>query len=133
MFFNASIANTISAIKVGYIAKQSLVQVPLCKKTEAVLNKLECLGAVESFSKVVILNKPYAKIRLHYKNGRPAITNLSFVYNKKSRFSFSLGNLRKFQKNTWNTVILTTTHGLLTIQEACAEGVGGFVYIVITI
>ncbi len=127
MFYSNALANTISAINVGYIAKHKYVVLPINKYTQTVLIKFVDAGAIESFyvfKQGVCL---YTKITLAYINGRPAITKIRAVSTGAKRYTVTLKHLVAFSSCEYAYVLLSTSHGILTLREAVGIRCGGMV------
>ncbi len=133
MFYQAALANTISAIKVGYIAKQRFVVIPANRLTLSILTRLVDVGAIESFftyKKGICL---YTKITLAYSMGSPAISNIKLLSKSTKRYSIKVAEAQRLVKTQWSILILSTSFGILTLQEAVDMGIGGIVLIAITV
>lgn len=126
MFFSDALANTLSAIRVGYIARHRAVKVPVTKATKCILAALSSAGAIESFSIAADSKKhEYAMIQLAYINGRPAISRITMVSKKSNRCYISAHGLRQFLLTRRGVLILSTSHGIMLGKEACIKNIGG--------
>ena len=124
MFFSSKIANTLSIIRVGYIAKHRFVKMPVCKYTINILNKLQEVGYIETFYLQVDGVKQSAVVTLSYTAGRPTYANERLLSKASRRVYVSLRGMRQLI-GVGCVVILTTSRGILTAQEAMRLRVGG--------
>ena len=126
MFFSDSLANTVSAINVGYLSKHKFIKIPVNNYMLKILQKLIDVGAIESI-KLDSINdaKRQCIITLAYVNGKPAITYLKIISKKSNRYYAKLTFLKKIQVYQKSVIILSTSHGILTNSECCKHCIGG--------
>jgi len=122
--FSDPIADMLTRIRNGYMAKKTVVAVPHSKMKEAIAavmvnnNFLKAVETTEENKKKTLV------LSLLYLNGRPAVTNIKRiskagrkVYQKKSNLPHVLSGLGK--------AIVSTSVGIMTAAEAKKKSVGG--------
>ena len=123
---NDPIADMLTRIRNGNLAKNRIVQVPLTKVTRNITKVLVAEGLIESFEEL--------------KNGLNSSLLLSLKYNGKERKP-SIEKIQRVSKpglrvysgakkmprilGGFGTLIVSTSRGLMTDQQARKEGVGG--------
>jgi small subunit ribosomal protein S8 len=125
MFFRDGLANTLSAIRVGYIARHSTVSVPTTIFLITVLSSLQDVGAIESFYVETAASKKTAVITLAYINGAPAISDVKQVSKQSNRCYIQARQLRRFMLSRKGTALLSTSFGILSGGNAYLRGIGG--------
>jgi small subunit ribosomal protein S8 len=133
MFFRDSIANTVSAIRVGYLARHTTVILPTTNHVVSVLSKLLECGAISNFKVLESENnKKKVEITLSYINGSPAISGIRLLSKKSNRFYITARALRRQLLTRRCIILLNTSLGVLSGYEACSKNIGGEPIILIT-
>lgn len=130
MFFAAKIANTVSALRVGFIAKHRYVKIRVSKYTTTILNKLQVVGLIETFYIQTIGFKKYAIITLAYIDGRPAYSKIKLISKPSKRYYISWRATQTLI-NSGAVIIISTSLGILTAEEALLKRVGGEVLLLL--
>lgn len=134
MSFRAdSIANTISAIKVGYLSNSKYIIVPTTKCSRNLIIKLEEIGAISHFEPILrdkILN--YWKIYLSYNNKLPSVSNIRLISTRSKKYPINIRSLCDLCKTRKGVALLSTNIGLLTNLEAANARVGGILILWVT-
>ena len=123
---NDPIADMLTRIRNGNLAKNRIIQVPSTKITRNITKVLVAEGLIESFEEL--------------KNGLNSSLLLSLKYNGKERKP-SIEKIQRVSKpglrvysgakkmprilGGFGTLIVSTSRGLMTDQQARKEGVGG--------
>jgi ribosomal protein S8 len=127
MFFDSCVANTISAINVGYRTRQSFIRVPTTKFMLSILDRLVEFQCIKSY---VLVRNDYKKIvmiYLNYIDGLPAISCLKLIGKNSKSYTTTVKALRlSYFYHSGMLCFLTTSCGILTVQEALTLGCGGF-------
>lgn len=125
-FYDAGLANTLSAIRVGYIGKQTRVVIPTTKFTRSVLDGLQRAGAIGYYEPSRTEYDLYNKhaIYLLYKNGGPVV-KLRLISKNSQIYNIKYRAIREFTILHRGVLLLSTNVGILTNTEACARRVGG--------
>ena|ERR1700733_14862956 len=122
MLISREVYKLVNAITTGYLARKSVVAVPLTKLNVCVLNLLRGLFLSNGFtigSSTGLVTT--VMVLLKYSAGKPVINTLRVVGT-----SVSYRALR--DKSSYrNALIVSTSQGILTRSEALALGVGGIV------
>jgi small subunit ribosomal protein S8 len=126
MFFESKVANTLSAIRVGFISKHRQITIPASNYTIAILNKLQDVGCIETFSVGQTNQGKRVHITLTYNKGVPAYSKINLISKPSRRYTLVWRNV-VFLKDSGMVIILSTSKGLLTLQEAYRSHVGGLV------
>ena len=115
------IADMLTTIKNGYMAKKEVVRVPSSEFKKKLLKKLVDLEYIKS----VIVDDSGKKIdiELLYRNSSPGKVRVKRISKPSLRVCVSKKRLPKV--SLLSTIILSTPAGLLTAFEARGKGVGG--------
>lgn len=127
MFYQATLANTISAINVAKIAHASTVTVPVTKYSLTVLERLVDVGVLFKYELVVGAKFPRkAVLHLAYISGAPAVKHIRLISTGAKVYTIKLATLlRNSSKFDGYIILLNTSRGILTVQEAIHKKVGG--------
>ncbi len=122
--FSDSIADMITRIRNGYLARKSEVSMPYANQKKAIAEVLKVNGYIESYSITEDGNKRDMQVKLLYRQNKPAITKIirvsksgRKVYAGKTKLPFVLSGLGR--------AIITTSKGIMTDHEARKQGLGG--------
>ena len=117
------LSNATSIIKNGYNFRKQLVQVPNSKICQGCLSILYKLGYIQNFT---IKNKKNITVFLKYTDNAPNIRNLIRISTPGRRTYSKAKRLKTLFKNRDNGfIILSTSKGLLTDEEARLFNIGG--------
>lgn len=125
MSFTDPIADLLTRIRNGHIAKHDRVDVPISKLKLAICRILQDQGFIESHA--VVDTEPWKLIRVFLKydaEGTPAITRLTRVSKPGRRVYRGADEVRPVL-NGLGVGIISTSQGLLTDDEARRRHVGG--------
>jgi small subunit ribosomal protein S8 len=117
------LSNATSIIKNGYNFRKQVVQVPNSKLCQGCLLILYKLGYIQNFT---ITNKKNITVFLKYTDNTPNIRNLTRISTPGRRTYSKAKKLKILFKNKDNGfIILSTSKGLLTDEEARLFNIGG--------
>jgi len=120
-----SVANLLTKIRNASRARHPTVDVPASKLIERVLTILKQEGFIRNFKPVGQAPKPRLRIYLKYAPDKsPAVTGLVAVSTPGSRRYCGADELPRVLGGL-GRVILTTSNGVMTDQEARRRKVGG--------
>lgn len=119
------IADLITRLRNGYLARKVEVSLPYSKVKHALADILAREGFVNEIQKGTD-HRGFAelKIRLQYRAGRPAITLIDRVSKPGHRIYKEKTALRPVQSG-YGISIITTSQGMMTGAQAKAKGIGG--------
>ncbi len=118
------IADFLIRIKNAYSAKKKEVVIPFSKLKKEISSLLRKEKLIEDFSIEGKVANKRIKMILKYQNGLPAISDLKMVSKQGRRVYKGYSELYPV-KNGHRLVILTTSKGLMTDQEAKKSKIGG--------
>ena len=116
------IADMITIIKNGYLARKSIVVVPYSRVKEAVAKKILEAGFIESFD--VQKDKRDLKIALLYKDGKPVMHEVKIISRPSLRIYAPSRKIPRILRGRGET-ILSTSKGVMIGSEARKAKVGG--------
>ena len=119
------ISDLLTRIRNAILAKHDRVDVPLSKLKLELVGILRDQGYVRDFE--VVEGQPSGKIRIFLRytpDGTPAITRLERI-SKPGRRVFRKAQEIRPVLNGIGLGILSTSHGILTYDQARQQGVGG--------
>ncbi len=122
--YSDPIADMLTRIRNGYMAKKEFVIVPHSKMKAAIANVLVEEGYLKAVTVKEENNKKDLEIALQYINGKPAITRVvriskagRQVYKNKKSLPYVLSGLGKS--------IISTSQGIMTANQARKKSLGG--------
>lgn len=122
---NDLIADGITRIRNASMRKLEVTQLVHTKAVEAILVIFQNKGYIESFNTVEDGNKKFLNVVLKYdETGRQVINELKRLSKPGRRVYKGKDDIRRF-KNGYGTIIVSTSKGVLSNDEASKLGVGG--------
>lgn len=116
------IANMLTSIRNGYLAKKEFVEVPYSKIKAALAEKLEQLQFVQKVQ--ADDEKRTLKIFLSYIDGQPALRGIERVSKPSLRIYTDVKNTPRVLSGLGDT-ILSTSKGIVSGREARKKKLGG--------
>ena len=130
MSLHDPIADMLTQIRNGQMAKKETVTVPSSKSKVAILEVLEEEGYILAFQKIEEADKPKLVVHLKYFENKPVIEQLKRVsrpglriYKKKDELPKVMGGL--------GIAILSTSQGVMSDKKARSLGQGGEVLCIV--
>lgn len=130
MSLHDPIADMLTQIRNGQMAKKETVTVPSSKSKVAILEVLEEEGYILAFQKIEEEDKPKLVVHLKYFENKPVIEKIKRVsrpglriYKKKDELPRVMGGL--------GIAILSTSQGVMSDKKARSLGQGGEVLCVV--
>jgi small subunit ribosomal protein S8 len=124
MSMSDPIADMLTQIRNGQMARKSLIALPSSKNKLDILRVLEEEGYILGFEKNKEKIKPLVTIHLKYHNNQPVIVKIQRVsrpglriYKRKDELPKVMGGL--------GIVILSTSRGVMSDKKARQQGQGG--------
>lgn len=119
------IANMLTIIRNGCMAKKEEVLVPHSKEKEKILNIMKEEGFIKGYETVTDDNKSYLKVKLNYdEKKRPVITKVIRVSKPGRRVYVSRDEIVPVRRGL-GIAILSTSKGVMTDKDAIKNNVGG--------
>ncbi len=116
------IANMITIIKNGYLARKRTVSVPRSRLKKEMAKKLQEAGYIESFTEVK--DKHSFEMNLLYKDGEPAVREVKIISKPSLRVYSPAAKIPRILRGR-GEVLLSTTRGIMTGNEARKAKIGG--------
>jgi len=114
----SNLANLISGLRNGSLAKKAKIIQQYSKKNINILNIL----IKEGFIKNYIIEEKKIIIFLKYKNNKSIIKEIIYIKNKEKNIYIKNKDLYKIKSKFF---LLSTTKGILTVMEAKKLNIGG--------
>ncbi|MGG7048476.1 MULTISPECIES: 30S ribosomal protein S8 [unclassified Campylobacter] len=122
---NDLISDGLTRIRNASMRKLDTTQLLYSKVVEATLAILAAKGYIESFNVVEDNNKKFINVVLKYDDrGRSVINELKRVSKPGRRVYQGKDDIKRF-KNGYGTIIVSTSKGVLSNEDAHKAGVGG--------
>jgi small subunit ribosomal protein S8 len=123
---NDMIADSITRIRNAYLRRQDVTTLLHSKTIENVLKIFQEKGYIESYSvKEEANNKKSLNVVLKYNdNGKPVMNEVARVSKPGRRVYKGSNDLKNF-KNGYGTMVISTSKGVLSNEDAFRLGVGG--------
>ncbi len=122
---NDLLADALTRIRNASLRKLDVTQLMHSKLVEAVLVVFQNKGYIESFNVIEDGNKKFIKVVLKYdKNEKSVITEVKKISKPGRRVYKGSDEIKKF-KNGYGTIVVSTSKGVLSNDDAHKEKVGG--------
>jgi len=122
---NDLIADALTRIRNASMRRHEVTKLLYSKIVEQIMGVFHSKGYIESYNVVDENGKKFINIVLKYdEKGRSVINELKRVSKPGRRIYKPCGEIKKF-KNGYGTIVITTSKGVLSNDEAHKLGVGG--------
>ncbi|PID47940.1 MAG: 30S ribosomal protein S8 [Proteobacteria bacterium] len=122
---NDIISDSLTRIRNAALRKQEVTKLLHAKVVEAVLKIFEQKGYIESFNTIEEGNKKFINVVLKYDdNGNSVINELKRMSKPGRRVYKGKDDIKRF-KNGYGTIVVSTSKGVLSNDEAHKVGIGG--------
>ncbi len=122
---NDIISDSLTRIRNAALRKQDVTKLLHAKVVEAVLKIFQEKGYIESFNTVEEGNKKFINVVLKYdENGKTVINELKRISKPGRRVYKGRDDIKRF-KNGYGTIVVSTSKGVLSNEEAHKAGIGG--------
>lgn len=122
---NDVIADSLTRIRNASMRRQEATKLIYSKTVEAILKVLQEKGYIESYKADESETKRFIDVFLKYdERGRSVINEIKRISKPGRRIYRAAGDIKKF-KNGYGTIIITTSRGVLSNDEAHNLNVGG--------
>jgi len=122
---NDLLADALTRIRNASLRKLDVTQLMHSKLVEAVMVVFQNKGYIESFNVIEDGNKKFIKVVLKYdKNENSVITEVKKISKSGRRVYKGSDEIKKF-KNGYGTIVVSTSKGVLSNDDAHKEKVGG--------
>jgi len=127
---NDPIADMLTRIRNGNLAKNRIVQIPSTKITRNITKVLVAEGLIESFEELKNSLNSSLLLSLKYygKERKPSIEKIQRISKPGLRIYSSSKNMSQFvpkYSGGFGTALVSTSRGLMTTNQAQKEGIGG--------
>jgi small subunit ribosomal protein S8 len=127
---NDPIADMLTRIRNGNLAKNRIVQVPLTKVTRNITKVLVAEGLIESFEELKngLNSSLFLSLKYYGKERKPSIEKIQRISKPGLRIYSSSKNMSQFvpkYSGGFGTALVSTSRGLMTTTQAQKEGIGG--------
>lgn len=126
MSIHDPIADALTVIRNGCMAKKANVSIPFSKKMINILEILKKEGYIDNFKKIDVKDKNFFRIQieLRYYQGKPVIEGLKRVSTPGLRAYTSVDSMPQV-KNGFGIAIISTSCGVISGKNALRAKVGG--------
>lgn len=121
---NDIIADALTRIRNASMRKLDSTTLVYAKVVEAIMKIFQEKGYIESFHIVEDGSKKSIQVNLKYENDKSVINEIKRVSKPGRRVYKPSSEIKQF-KNGYGTIIITTSKGVLSNDEAHQQGVGG--------
>tara|TARA_B100000475_G_C14786920_1_gene225896 strand:- start:37 stop:447 length:411 start_codon:yes stop_codon:yes gene_type:complete len=127
---NDPIADMLTRIRNGNLAKNRIVQVPLTKVTRNITKVLVAEGLIESFEELKngLNSSLFLSLKYYGKKRKPSIEKIQRISKPGLRIYSSSKNMSQFvpkYSGGFGTALVSTSRGLMTTTQAQKEEIGG--------
>ncbi len=122
---NDLVSDSITRIRNAAMRKLDVTTLMHSKLVEAIMVVFQDKGYIESFNVVEDGNKKFIKVVIKYDNsGKSVITEIKRISKPGRRVYKGKDEVKRF-KNGYGTIVVSTSKGVLSNEEAHKAGVGG--------
>jgi small subunit ribosomal protein S8 len=121
---NDIIADALTRIRNASMRKLDSTTLVYAKVVEAIMKIFQEKGYIESYHIVENGSKKSIQVNLKYENEKSVINEIKRVSKPGRRVYKPSSEIKQF-KNGYGTIIITTSKGVLSNDEAHRQGVGG--------
>ncbi len=122
---NDLVSDSITRIRNAAMRKLDVTTLMHSKLVEAIMVVFQNKGYIESFNVVEDGNKKFIKVVIKYdNNGKSVITEVKRISKPGRRVYKGKDEVKRF-KNGYGTIVVSTSKGVLSNEEAHKAGVGG--------
>jgi small subunit ribosomal protein S8 len=121
---NDIIADALTRIRNASMRKLDSTTLVYAKVVEAIMKIFQEKGYIESFHIVEDGSKKSIQVNLKYENDKSVINEIKRVSKPGRRVYKPSSEIKQF-KNGYGTIIITTSKGVMSNDEAHRQGVGG--------
>jgi small subunit ribosomal protein S8 len=118
------IANALSIIKNGYLARKKIVEIPNTSVLRNIVNVLAGEGYIEPVDVKKEKQERTLMLTLRYEGKKPVLTNIERVSKPGLRFYVGKNQIPRVLGGIGN-VIISTSKGVMTGSEAKKQSLGG--------
>jgi small subunit ribosomal protein S8 len=122
--FSDPIADMLTRIRNGYMAKKNVVIIPFSNMKKAVALSLKDNKYIKEVNVVENNNKKDLEVTLLYVDGKPAINTIQRV-SKTGRRVYKDRKSLPYVLSGLGQAIISTSQGVMTAQEARKKSLGG--------
>ncbi|WP_331774647.1 30S ribosomal protein S8 [Sulfurospirillum sp. 1612] len=122
---NDLLADALTRIRNASMRKLDVTQLMHSKLVEAVLVVFQDKGYIESFNVVEEGNKKFIKVVLKYGNDANSVISEVKKISKPGRRVYKGKDDIKLFKNGYGTIVVSTSKGVLSNEDAHKAGLGG--------
>ncbi len=119
-----AVADMIIRIKNGYLAKRGQVVVPASNLLADIAQLLVTTGYLEATERVTKQPQDELNLTLRYIKGKPAMTDVKRV-SKPGRREYATVDQLPRVLSGFGTAVISTSQGVLTVQQAKEKKIGG--------
>lgn len=122
---NDLVADSITRVRNAAMRKLDVTTLMHSKLVEAVMVVFQNKGYIESFNVIEKGNKKFIKVVIKYDNdGKSVITEVKKISKPGRRVYKGINDMKLF-KNGYGTIVVSTSKGVLSNEDAHKAGVGG--------
>ncbi|MFK5882404.1 MAG: 30S ribosomal protein S8 [Sulfurospirillum sp.] len=122
---NDLVADSITRVRNAAMRKLDVTTLMHSKLVEAVMVVFQNKGYIESYNVVKDGNKKFIKVVIKYdNNGKSVITEVKKISKPGRRVYKGKDEMKRF-KNGYGTIVVSTSKGVLSNEDAHKAGVGG--------
>lgn len=118
------LADSFTMIRNAIMAKKENVDLPALKTTASILEILKREGYIDNFKQVDDKRQGILRVYLKYTLGKPAIRNIKRVSKPGLHVYVKRGKVPSVLRGK-GLAIISTSKGIMTDNEARAQGIGG--------
>jgi small subunit ribosomal protein S8 len=122
---NDLLADALTRIRNASMRRLDVAELMHSKLVESVMGVFQAKGYIESFNVIENGNKKFIKVAIKYdKYGKSVISEIKKISKPGRRVYKGCDEIKRF-KNGYGTIVVSTSKGVLSNEDAHNAGVGG--------
>lgn len=122
---NDLLADALTRIRNASMRRLDVAELMHSKLVESVMGVFQAKGYIESFNVIENGNKKFIKVAIKYdKYGKSVISEIKKISKPGRRVYKGCDEIKRF-KNGYGTIVVSTSKGVLSNEDAHNAGIGG--------
>ncbi len=122
---NHQVSDFMTRIKNAAMARRREVTLPYSNINKEIGKVLQKEGYLEEFKEAKDENRKVLQARIVYERRTPRLTNINIISKPSLRVYSGNKGISEVEKRGKHTVVLTTSQGVMSGQDARKKGIGG--------
>lgn len=122
---NYKVSDFVIRLKNAAMAKRREVVLPYSRLNHDIGKVLIKKRFLDDLKEDVVNEKKVLVVKINYENRSPVLTNVSIISKPSLRVYIGVSDIAKIERKRLSTVVISTSKGIMSGEEARKEGIGG--------